>query len=369
MKTKLIRFGMIFLILPFAFTSCIKEELPNVEADIEMMKLPKTEGILTLTARPNDQYTITAYTKTGSYVDLTSVTPDFVLSQGATIFPPSGVAQDFSKPVTYKVTSEDGRYSNEYTVTFMESILPTDYHFQYWDTVVTKGGKKYYTPYEISGNKRINIWASGNAAYTLIGPKDPDMYPTRIKINPETGKTMACLVTIETGPMGVAVKMPIAAGNLFIGDFESQSAMIDPMGATHFGKPFNQKPKEFYFSYHYKPATYTLNGTTYVDECDIYAVLYETDENLKYLQGDNVLSHRNIVALARIEDPSETSGSDLVKKTVSFNYDFSNRFDAEKLANSQYNLAVVFTSSRRGAEFIGGNGSILLVEEARVICE
>ncbi len=43
---------------------------------------------------------------------LTSLTPAITLSKNATVSPASGMAQDFSKPVTYTVTAEDGSKQN-----------------------------------------------------------------------------------------------------------------------------------------------------------------------------------------------------------------------------------------------------------------
>ena len=48
--------------------------------------------------------------------DLTSLTPTITLPEGNTVSPESGVAQDFTNPVTYTVTAEDDS-TKEYTVT------------------------------------------------------------------------------------------------------------------------------------------------------------------------------------------------------------------------------------------------------------
>ena len=88
-----------------------------------------------------------------------------------------------------------------------------------------------------------------------------------------------------------------------------------------------------------------MNGQQYMDEYDIYAVLYETSEHQKYQKGENVLTDKNIIVMGQIADPSETPGTEMKKITIPFDFDFSNRFDPEKLENYQYNPAVVFTSS------------------------
>ncbi|NAS32250.1 DUF5018 domain-containing protein [Flavobacteriaceae bacterium R38] len=56
-------------------------------------------------------------------ISLTSLTPTISISPGATISPASGVSQDFTNPVTYTVTAEDGS-TVDYTVIYTGTILP-----------------------------------------------------------------------------------------------------------------------------------------------------------------------------------------------------------------------------------------------------
>ncbi len=75
--------------------------------------------------------TISAEVPNGT--DLTSLSPTIVISDKATISPASGASQDFSNPVTYTVTAEDGT-SVGYTVTItMEPCASPDniYAFTY----------------------------------------------------------------------------------------------------------------------------------------------------------------------------------------------------------------------------------------------
>ena len=55
-------------------------------------------------------------------VDVTALVPTVVISADASVVPATGVAQDFSSPVTYTVTAEDGTTTKEYVVTV--TILP-----------------------------------------------------------------------------------------------------------------------------------------------------------------------------------------------------------------------------------------------------
>ena len=43
--------------------------------------------------------------------------------------------------------------------------------------------------------------------------------------------------------------------------------------------------------------------------------------------------------------------------------------DLDVLENKGYSLALVFSSSKRGADFIGAVGSTLKIDHVRVICE
>jgi predicted extracellular nuclease len=64
--------------------------------------------------------------------DVTSLTPNITVSAAATISPASGVAQDFTNPVTYTVTAQDGSTKDwTVTVTVQELQLTSIYDIQY----------------------------------------------------------------------------------------------------------------------------------------------------------------------------------------------------------------------------------------------
>ena len=54
------------------------------------------------------------------------------------------------------------------------------------------------------------------------------------------------LSTRSTGGMGAMMNMPMAAENLFIGTFDTMSALSDPLKATQFGLPFDLLKSEFW---------------------------------------------------------------------------------------------------------------------------
>ncbi len=69
-----------------------------------------------------DDTTITLEFNAG--VNITTLVPNITISQGATITPESGVAQDFTNPIEYTVTAQDGTTKKTYRV--VATVLPSD---------------------------------------------------------------------------------------------------------------------------------------------------------------------------------------------------------------------------------------------------
>ena len=80
---------MVYLFIGFTVNSCIKEEAPNAEADIETCTVPG--DVLNRTPIIGDEQ-ITLILKTGA--DITKLAPEFTLTAGATINPASGTVRD-----------------------------------------------------------------------------------------------------------------------------------------------------------------------------------------------------------------------------------------------------------------------------------
>ncbi|MCF6410234.1 family 43 glycosylhydrolase [Pseudalkalibacillus salsuginis] len=89
-----------------------------------------------------DSNTITVHVKDGEGVDITNLTPTITVLSGSTVSPASGEAQDFTNPVTYTVTDEDGN-TEEWTVRVKvhpKSTLPG----LYADPHIAVFGDTYY---------------------------------------------------------------------------------------------------------------------------------------------------------------------------------------------------------------------------------
>ena len=309
--------------------------------------------------------------------------PLFQITPGATISPASGSTHDFSQGgVTYTVTSEDKAWSRTYTVRVNE-VADHSPSYDFENFFLEPDKNKYYiwTDLTEDGTRLLN-WASGNAGFAIVGGnKAPDKYPT-VPLEEGYKGHGVCLTTRSTGTAGNLFKMPIAAGNLFTGEFISNTATTKPLESTHFGSGdfcvITKKPLKFSGYYQYTPGEKVTNRKKevlegVVDKGDIYAVLFRNtikDENgedqIFYLDGTNVKTSKQIVAIAEAGEINKTEGG-WHKFEVVFNY--LAEIDPVILANRGYSLAVVCTSSIEGANFQGAVGSQLLVDELHVLVD
>ena len=361
-------------------SSCFKDEPLNAECDIEQayVHLDTPTDVFfspsdTLINVLSDATDITFEVKEGA--DVSAMAPTFRLTEGATVTPESGSVHDFSdgQAVVYTVTSQDGAWQRKYNVTFRVAYNVNEYDFENYRL---NSNNKYYVWSDLSSTGEwLGNWATGNPGFAISkGSARPDEYPSTPV---EDGRNGSCvkLETMDTGFLGGLVHMGIAAGNLFIGEFDASQALSGTDGAmkaTSFGLPFDQEPLQFTGWYKYKSAGVCVDGDTNEipgswDKGDIYAVLYrniDANDNAFTLHGDDVKTSPQIVAIAQVPEVTDTDG--WTEFTV--NFDYRQQIDRELLANRGYNLAVVFTSSIEGASFRGAIGSTLYIDDVKVIC-
>ena len=332
----------------FVLSSCIKDELMNAECDIlnawvegdqykenfyeasqmRMENISSAEKEIIFTVR--------------SLISLPKEMPVFFdVTPGATIEPASGTVQDFTKgPVVYTVTSQDGAWKRQYTVSFREASLPTFvYSFENFNTV--KSETNYYHEfYEIDHDGTpIYLWATGNSGAVLI-KKDsqPEDQPTYSMVNGYKGRGV-CLNTQGTGQLGEYMKKPIAAGNLFMGKFIFDNLLFNPLQTTQFGYVIDREPVRITGYYKYHP-------------------------NKVFLYGDDVLTSPYIVSKAQVESLPPTD------EWTRFEMFFEGEdADNAMVAEKAYNLTIVFSSSKDGAAFEGAIGSELCIDEVEISFE
>lgn len=364
-----------------ALSSCFGSEPDGCEADIEtatlhvdnpgefffqltdsMQSIFSTDSVITFAVR-ND-------------ADVSSLSPEFTLSPGATVSPASGSTHDFTQgPVIYTVTSQDGHWQRNYRV----NVVPTQttvtdtfyYDFEHYE--IEPVLKRYYIWHNVlpDGTQRDD-WATANDGYRIsMGSAAAMDYPTTPLVQAMDGAGV-CLTTRDTGPFGKMANKRLAAGNMYLGTFDIKIAMSDHLHATRFGIPFTDKPESFTGYYTFEPGATVqdfygnpMAGCT--DSASIYAVFYRNHDaagNEVVLYGDDVLSSKQIVAVANLGYVAPTS--QWTPWDVKFVY--REEIDEQLLASRGYSLTIVFSSSASGGDFIGAIGSRLCVDKVRLIC-
>lgn len=375
--------------------SCIQDEPLNAECDItgvDTLWLQQNRSLI----KGNPRIDNSRVSFTVPYdADRSALAPKFYLTPGAhltamvdgvEVADANGMTRDFNTPQTYTAHSQDGQWSKSYEVSF-ESEAPIE-KLDFENFELDPSGR-YQVWFEMdandASNPRRNYWASGNPGYNLTGlGSSPGVFPTTAAEGGVSGKCIK-LETKDTGMYGMSTKpkMPIAAGNLFIGEFELSKASRYPRKATKFGLPLvRKKPVKLEGYYKYKAGAKFTDAKKKVqptmhDTADIYAVVYEIDpDNFVPLDGDNILTASNIALMARIDKPAEFEGdmselaaADWVHFSEPFKPVNGKEFDAERLARGGYAIAIVMTSSRQGAYFEGAIGSTLYVDQLRVVYE
>lgn len=375
--------------------SCIQDEPLNAECDItgvDTLWLQQNRSLI----KGNPRIDNNRVSFTVPYdADRSALAPKFYLTPGARltamvdgveVADANGMTRDFNTPQTYTAHSQDGQWSKSYEVSF-ESEAPIE-KLDFENFELDPSGR-YQVWFEMdandASNPRRNYWASGNPGYNLTGlGSSPGVFPTTAAEGGVSGKCIK-LETKDTGMYGMSTKpkMPIAAGNLFIGEFELSKASRYPRKATKFGLPLvRKKPVKLEGYYKYKAGAKFTDAKKKVqptmhDTADIYAVVYEIDpDNFMPLDGDNILTASNIALMARIDKPAEFEGdmselaaADWVHFSEPFKPMNGKEFDAERLARGGYAIAIVMTSSRQGAYFEGAIGSTLYVDQLRVVYE
>lgn len=364
-----------------ALTSCIRDEALNAECDIV--------GVEQSWVNAHKEMIIGQPIVTNTYVsfsivdgsDRSALDPSFVLSEGTRLTMMSGgaevdangVTRNFSSPQEYIARSQDGNWSKTYTVSFnypQPIGLMSFEHYQLDNT------NRYHEWYEVDTtdveNPKRDYWSTGNPGYAMTGKgkgKTYEVYPT---ISDPLGYKGNCvrLITRSTGSFGDLVKMPIAAGNIFIGTFDTQEALKKPREATHFGLQLvGGKPVSLEGYYKYKAGEKFTVGKVehpeFRDTADIYAVVYEVDPaDFQPLNGDDVLTSSRIVMMARIDYPGEPQ--EWTHFVEPFRLLPGKEWSDERVRMKGYAIAVVATSSRQGAYFNGAVGSTLWVDELKV---
>ena len=368
------------LMLALAVSSCIQDEALNSEAAIDAC----TGADVQLAHINSDSKEINIYVHKGA--NLSKQQLSFTLPAGATLSADQHYPDDImntydfsneSRSRTFTVTSEDGEWHSTYTVKIIPTEVPGSFHFE---ELLPSNNTEYDILYEFEPGtstsvSRVLQWSSGNPGFKLTSMADGRTgYPTQQINDGYRGKGLK-LTTCDTGSFGAMVKMYIAAGNLFIGSFDLANALKDPLRATKFGIQYYKRPVSLKGYYKFKAGeVYTDEGVVQKDKkdrFDIYAILYEADDNTFMLDGGNSLdlTSGKLVSIARIKEADAKETDTWTAFDLPFEAVNGKSIDTGKLQNGKYKLSIVLSSSVDGAYFKGAVGSTLYVDELELISQ
>ena len=400
----LVRLNVAQILVPFlslGLTSCLVDERPSMEADIETISITGVDA-QKLLAYPREaernilsqDNNIVYHLATGANDSLLKkIHLDFKLSQGAKITRLSDANKDFTNGSTieYEVVSEDKAWKRLYRIQFIAAPslnthfsfdTPRPFHGANEDEK-TPNNQYWQWSLDESSPNETRIWGTGNAGFKLSQwDAMPEDFPTSTTDIARSGKAVK-LTTSSTGFFGAMLKKPIAAGNIFIGTFDIGKALKNALEATQFGIPFNRKPLRIKGFYKWQAgAKYTDASQRSVsgpsadgkDLPQIYAVLYRNTDQAGQpiiLDGSNVLSHPNVVGIALVRD-YQTTGIEASSPWAEFDapFEYTAGEPSESLLfKGAYNLTFVCSSSRNGAKFEGAVGSTLIIDDVTIVID
>jgi len=347
MKKSTILFSLVFII----FSSCIKEDYFGKSSlnKILTFTLPQQLG-----ASYINHDSLVIRVTVSDQADITAMAPASVtISNFATIRPEASEIMDFSDPVVYTVTAENGS-AVDYTVfitTNEPKIQLPNSGFDQW--YMTNAGY-----IQIGAGPDDKVWCTGNEGVVTLG--SANTVPLF-----DGSDTVAQLTTLKLGALAQLVGQGIAAGSLFTGIFELNLA--NPPDSPKFGTPFIARPESFSVKYRYQPGEEFTNGLgdpiPGKDSVDI-AVLLEDRSSTPWKR----------VATAWYRSDEATADWTLLTLPLVYG-ELENPSYWEIPSNGVWgtgqetptHISVIFSSSARGAYFEGAPGSELLLNDFQVI--
>lgn len=236
--------------------------------------------------------------------------------------------------------------------------------------VVGSGNQALYNPWAESGSC---YWDTGNRGATTVGASNSTS-------GTENGRTYANL-------QSKYIVIKFAAGNIFTGTYLKTDGSN---GILSFGRPFASFPTKLQFDYTYKSSTVNRGGgkwddkySRYIskqtydemrgkpDSCSVYIALIGDKDEEVFNGVTYPFIIRTKISELHLFNPNDenviaygqfTSGDDQTAwttKTITLNYHYTDR-------TPKY-IVVVCSSSKYGDYFIGGDTSLLKIDNLKLL--
>jgi hypothetical protein len=339
----------LFFVAVVLLQGCIKEDKFGLSSfkEIKAFEIPGQAGGTTIN---EDERSIVV--PMGEDADITQLAPSVIeISNLAEVNPRVGEVRDFTEPVIYTVTAEDGSRA-QWTVTVVPAVpnpqLPNS-NFDQWFPV-----SDYFQPGENADN---TIWDTANRGVAIAG----DANTTREDLG---GGDFAAKMTSVAAPLIVRM----AAATLFTGKFtEGFPSPSNPRSNIDFGTPFAGKPSAFRVDYRYLPGASYEDGDGNPlpggDQCDIYVLLQKREGDQSQRIGTGWFrSDQEVADFTNLE--VEIKYGELTAADPEFEYANVRADEGESWGDpndTPTHIVVVFSSSALGDFFTGAIGSELTV--------
>lgn len=220
-----------------------------------------------------------------------------------------------------------------------------------------------------------SFWASGsNEGFYFILFKQPP-YPV---IPLENGyKGRGAQIQSRPGMVFWGKGSYLVAGSLFNGSVTTSKLTANPLEAVLFGTAIEQYPIELRGKFRYEPGPKYIDGTPsknskegkeisgVIDQGVISVIFYEVNNAEDSLDGTNLYTSPKIVSVGKLVlDSTNKQWKDFSVKVLPTNQELFRTID---LKNKKYKMAMVFSSSIKGDQYLGAVGSTLDIDEVELI--
>ena len=351
---KSFNFLLIFFLL---FSSCIKEDHFGKSSHAEI-KTFVIQGQAGNTIINQDSLTIVIPVPETT-IDFSFKPIEITISNFASVSPSVDQVQDFSSPVSYEVTAEDGSIQ-VYLVSAKRGgseIQLENSSFEDW-YIQTVLGNSFDQP-GLDANS--TIWGTANRGLALGGASAN----TTKQLNGDSS-----YVRMESVAAPALVR--IAAATIFTGKFtESFPSISDPRSNITLGTSFSGRPLSFSFYYTYQPGSSNEdeNGQalSYGDQCDIYLFLENRDGGQVKRVGTAWFRSGNAITQWTKQDiPVKYGPLDATDPW----YSYAQPIDDEVWGDGTEvvtHITILATSSFEGDYFNGAIGSTLELDNIELI--
>ena len=269
---------------------------------------------------------------------------------------------------------DDPIASKEYSLQelhYKEGVLTTSQTFDFTRWIEVAKGAYRLPSIAPDEDAKNTYWASAsNQGYTLLSSSPTDFPVVPLEVN---GEAQGAVIRSIKGFYFFGFGTNVIAGALYTGQVDTKHLVANPLESTLFGQPyFSGLPELVDFTYQYKAGEKVIHGQDKQvelpseDRASVSAVFYEVTDDASYLNGQTLQTDPRIVAKGYVELAPTTPAGEWQSYRLHLQPVDDARYAAVDMAKKKYRLALVFSSSFRGAEYIGAVGSELRLQQVTI---